>query len=141
MLLSCYCSCHGDTKTSLPIKLPFRYEAPYYDIHKWTFSNIIFLRLSLFALQTGISCIASCVSCISCFTPITYHWTEQNFENLRQCVVITPLLFQTNLSPQSAFTCSILTMTQWRRSGIIFIVNFEHISHLVLVFLLLTLSR
>ena len=29
---------------------------------------------------------------------------------------------------------------QWRRSGV-FIVNFEHISHLVLVFLLLTLSR
>ena len=28
----------------------------------------------------------------------------------------------------------------WRRSGF-FIVNFEHISHLVLVFLLLTLSR
>ena len=27
--------------------------------------------------------------------------------------------------------------TQWRRSGV-FIVNFEHISHLVLVFLLLT---
>ena len=29
---------------------------------------------------------------------------------------------------------------QWRRSGI-FILNFEHVSHLVLVFLLLTLSR
>ena len=29
---------------------------------------------------------------------------------------------------------------EWRRSGI-FIVNFEHISHLFLVFLLLTLSR
>ena len=29
---------------------------------------------------------------------------------------------------------------QWRRSGI-FIVNFEHILHLVLVFLLFTLSR
>ena len=28
----------------------------------------------------------------------------------------------------------------WRRSGV-FIVNFEHISHLVLVFLLLTLSK
>ena len=28
---------------------------------------------------------------------------------------------------------------QWRRSGI-FIVNFEHISHLVLMFLLLTLN-
>ena len=31
-------------------------------------------------------------------------------------------------------------INQWRRSGI-FIVNFEHISHLVLVFLFLTLSR
>ena len=30
--------------------------------------------------------------------------------------------------------------TQWRRSGV-FIVNFEHISDLVIVFLLLTLSR
>ena len=29
---------------------------------------------------------------------------------------------------------------QWRRSGV-FIVNYEHISHIVLVFLLLTLSR
>ena len=29
---------------------------------------------------------------------------------------------------------------QWRRSGV-FIFNFEHILHLVLVFLLLTLSR
>ena len=32
------------------------------------------------------------------------------------------------------------TSRQWRHSGI-FIVNFEHISHLVLVFLFLTLSR
>ena len=29
---------------------------------------------------------------------------------------------------------------QWRRSGV-FIINFEHLVHLVLVFLLLTLSR
>ena len=41
--------------------------------------------------------------------------------------------------------CSKLTIKtqerrQWRRSGV-FIVNFEHISHFVLVFLLLTLSR
>ena len=41
--------------------------------------------------------------------------------------------------------CSELTIKmpewrQWRRSGV-FIVNFEDISHLVLVFLLLTLSR
>ena len=30
--------------------------------------------------------------------------------------------------------------SHWRRSGV-FIVNFEHISHLILVLLLLTLSR
>ena len=40
--------------------------------------------------------------------------------------------------------CSKLTITtpgrHWRRSGV-FIVNFEYISHLVLVFLLLTLNR
>ena len=60
---------------------------------------------------------------------------------------------------QQAITCSKLTIetleqgrnmlksnnkdtrtTPWRRSGI-FIVSFEQISHLVLVFLLLTLSR
>ena len=44
---------------------------------------------------------------------------------------------------QPPFTCSKLTIetldrgVKWRRSGI-FIVNFEHISHLGLVFLLLT---
>ena len=55
------------------------------------------------------------------------------------------------LTPQSAFTCSKLTtetleqsvkyvqMRQWRRSGV-FTVNFKHISHLVLVFLMLTLN-
>ena len=41
--------------------------------------------------------------------------------------------------------CSKLTIKtterrQWRRSSV-FIINFEYISHLVLVFLLLTLSR
>ena len=41
--------------------------------------------------------------------------------------------------------CSKLTMKtperlHWRRSSV-FIINFEHISHLALVFLLLTLSR
>ena len=41
--------------------------------------------------------------------------------------------------------CSKLTIktpegSHWRRSGV-FVVNFEHISHLVLVYLLLTLSR
>ena len=40
----------------------------------------------------------------------------------------------------SKLTTKISERRQWRRSGI-FIVNFEHISHLVLVFLLLTLTR
>ena len=47
--------------------------------------------------------------------------------------------------PQSAFACSKLTIyapevRHWRRPAV-FIVNFEHISHLDLVFLLLTLTR
>ena len=40
----------------------------------------------------------------------------------------------------SKLTVKIPERRQWHRSGI-FIVNFEHISHLVLVFLLLNLSR
>ena len=40
----------------------------------------------------------------------------------------------------SKLTIKIPEPRHWRRSGI-FIVNFEHISHLALVFLLLTLSR
>ena len=39
----------------------------------------------------------------------------------------------------SELTIKIPERRQWRRSGI-FIVNFEHILHLVLVFLLLTLN-
>ena len=39
----------------------------------------------------------------------------------------------------SKLTIRIPEQRHWRRSGI-FIVNFEHISHLVLVFLLLTLK-
>ena len=48
-----------------------------------------------------------------------------------------------NSTSQPAFTCSKLTIEtlehHWCRSGI-FIINFEHISHLVLVFVLLTLN-
>ena len=40
----------------------------------------------------------------------------------------------------SKLTIKIPERRYWRRSGI-FIVNFEHISHLALMFLLLTLSR
>ena len=40
----------------------------------------------------------------------------------------------------SKLTIKIPERHHWRRSGV-FVVNFEHISHLALVFLLLTLSR
>ena len=40
----------------------------------------------------------------------------------------------------SELTIETLERRQWRRSGV-FIVNFKHISHLALVFLLLTLKR
>ena len=56
-------------------------------------------------------------------------------------VIIIPVIVT-----QPAITCSKLTIgtleqgVKWRCSGV-FIVNFEHISHLVLMFLLLTLSR
>ena len=40
----------------------------------------------------------------------------------------------------SKLTIKIPECRQWRRSGV-FIANFEHISHLVLVLLLLTLGR
>ena len=44
-----------------------------------------------------------------------------------------------NLFTRPSTYTSKLLIRQWRRSGV-FIVNFEHISHLVLVFLLLTLK-
>ena len=72
------------------------------------------------------------------------------------CVIITwnylnirGEIWRPFLRPQPAITCSKLTIetleqgvkyVQICRSGVI-IANFEHISHLVLLFLLLTLSR
>ena len=54
-------------------------------------------------------------------------------------------MFKVNNKNTRCEICSTLTIKtpewrQWRHSGV-FIVNFEHVSHLVLVFLLLTLSR
>ena len=45
------------------------------------------------------------------------------------------------LQTQPAIACSKLTIETLKRRSGVFIVNFEHISHLVLVFLLLTLSK
>ena len=80
-------------------------------------------------------------------------WTE-----LSWILVLLDQGFRSNLLPAGIYLlkvnnrntktrceiCSKLTIKtqerrQWRRSGV-FIVNFEHISHLVLVFLLLTLN-
>ena len=66
------------------------------------------------------------------------------FETLENCAkkkLCSQLSFVLKLPSQPTITSSKLTTEcQWRRSGV-FIVNYEHISHIVLVFLLLTLSR
>ena len=46
----------------------------------------------------------------------------------------------TRTTPMAKLTIKTLERRQWHHNGV-FIVNFEHILHLVLVFLLLTLSR
>ena len=70
------------------------------------------------------------------------------YEDYKQ-ILLFKISQNTHLITQPAITCSKLTIetleqsakyVQWCRSDV-FIVNFEHISHLVLVFLLLTLSR
>ena len=68
-----------------------------------------------------------------------------NFEQLQKYKFSGTAYWQLLLTvskSQPAFTCSkitIETLEQWRRSGVR-IVNFEYISHLVLMFLLLTLN-
>ena len=48
-------------------------------------------------------------------------------------------VFQGAIVQGTLSSCLSRNSCQWHRSGV-FIVNFEHISHLVLVFLLLTLN-
>ena len=57
-----------------------------------------------------------------------YIFTVNNRNTRKRCAVCSKL---TIMTPEQR---------HWRRSGV-FIINFEHISHLFLVFLLLTLSR
>ena len=67
--------------------------------------------------------------CTGCDIPAgNYTFTVGNGNTGTRCQIYSKLT-QKTLEP-----------SQWRRSGVT-IVNFEHISHLVLVFLLLTLSR
>ena len=48
--------------------------------------------------------------------------------------------YEKKLDPVGIYLLKVNNRNTWRRSGV-FIVNFEHISHLVLVFIVLTLSR
>ena len=69
------------------------------------------------------------VSLLSVFTPAGNYMFKVNDRNTKtRCEICSKL------------TIKIPERRHWRRS-VIFIINFEYISHLVLVFLLLTLSR
>ena len=87
---------------------------------------------------------------LNCFRPESILYPLKKRENQRFSGVFQGYQVRTlvrnglKTTTQSAFTFFRLTITtperrQWRRSCV-FIVNFEYISHLVLVFLLLTLS-
>ena len=84
-------------------------------------------------LSLSLSIIQFWLRLIPCFfaahSPAGNHMFKVNNRNTRKrCEICSKLTIKT---PEQR---------QWRRSGV-FIVNFEHISHLALVFLLLTLSR
>ena len=66
-------------------------------------------------------------SCFYTFNPVGIYLLKFNDRNARtRCEICSKLTIK---APER----------QWRRSGV-FVVNFEHISHLVLVFMLLTLN-
>ena len=86
------------------------------------------------------------IQCIS-FFPVSADFYQQPVPHNLFLTYFSPM-FHFSTCWKSQRTFGFLTFSgvknrnigQWRRSSI-FIVNFEHISHLVLVFLLLTLSR
>ena len=69
-----------------------------------------------------------CCSCRGKCYPVGIYLLQVNNRNTKAwCKICSKLTIKT------------LERCHWRRSGV-FILNFEHISHLVLVFLLLTLN-
>ena len=69
------------------------------------------------------------------------HTTYQCFKKCQPTILCSKLTTETlEQGVNSKLTLKTPKQHHWRRSGF-FIVNFEHNSHLVLVFLLLTLSR
>ena len=75
------------------------------------------------------------ISCLTHFFPILYFYTTQPAFT---CSKLTIETLEQNVK-YVQLTRKTLERRQWRRSGV-FLVNFEHISHLALVFLLLTLN-
>ena len=73
----------------------------------------------------NLSCAAAFYSSTSCFPAGIYRLKGNNTNTRARCEICSKL--------------TIKTRHHWRRSGV-FIVNFKHVSHLVLVFLLLTLN-
>ena len=70
-----------------------------------------------------------CISFLQSTDPVCIFMFKVNYRNTRaRCEICSELTIKT---PERR---------QWSHSGV-FIVNFEHISHILLVFLLLTLSR
>ena len=86
------------------------------------------------------------------FLDITFYFTINDIQIARfnqlesysqpanACEIYSKLTIKTSERRHSKSTIKTPERRQWRRSDV-FIVNFEHISHLVLVFLVLTLSR
>ena len=82
-------------------------------------------------------------SCLAICHPVAYKKTKCSYINIPAGIYL--LKVNNRNTRTRCEICSKLTINtperrQWRRSGV-FIVNFEHISHLVLVFLLLTLNK
>ena len=86
---------------------------------------------------------------ITNFCILCHNYTYPRNQNLKQSCLSSLFNYMLKINNRNTRTtceiCSKLTIEtperrHWRRSGV-FIVNFEHISHLVLRFLLLTLSR
>ena len=99
---------------------------------QWTaYKSYLLLKNAQSKMFAG-ELVTSLIRSLHCFNPFypadNYPFKVNNRNVRTRCEIYSKLIIK------------ILEQRHWRRSGT-FIVNFEHISHLVLVFPLLTLSR
>ena len=87
------------------------------------------IKLTFCLMAKWINHIKKMYSIFKCTVPASNYLLKVNNRNTRARFELCSML-----------TIKTLERCHWRHSGV-FIVNFEHISHLVLVFLLSTLSR